>query len=91
MERTRGVQERREESAPSPGDHNETSSRPEGERSQTDRGNPREQENATRESGRETEQSRSGEPTSGERNPGTHHREKTEKHEGSSPPERPQG
>lgn len=90
-ERARGVQERREESAPSPGDHTETSSRPEGERSQSDRGNPREQENATRESGRESEQSRSGEPASGARNPGTHHREKTEKHEGSSPPDQPQG
>ena len=68
----------------------DTGSRPETERSQSERPHQPESDTDARESRPDSEQSSADQATSGERTTGTRHREKTGKRESSSPSEQPE-
>ena len=68
----------------------DTGSRPETERSQSERSRQPESDTGARESRPDSEQSGAEQSTSGEKATGTRHREKSGKRETSSPPEQPE-
>jgi sporulation protein YlmC with PRC-barrel domain len=86
----RGERGRSEESS-TPGVRGETRSRSETEPSRPEGAGEPEGGTATREQPSEREQSRPEGGTGGQTQTGTHHHEKTGKHQTSSPPERPEG
>ena len=88
--KTRGERGRSEETSP-PGDHGETGSRSESESSRPEGSSQTESATDTREPRSKREQSRPEGATEGQTQAGTHHHEKTGKHQTSSPPERPEG
>jgi hypothetical protein len=68
----------------------DTGSRPETERSQSERSRQPESDTGTRESRPDSRQSGADQSTSGEKATGTRHREQSGKRETSSPPEKPE-